>query len=309
MGTRGNVVRVRGLWIGLTAVAVTATGCAAGPPDARESPSAAASSAPGADTSADAANLSPQERAARAVQQAMVGRRVTAFDIDARNVSDPAEFHGQGRIDMSSGRTRAAATHVLYEPGEDPWFPPDVVVIGNHAWVTPDNSPTTDSATYGPTTYVGDAGAATDDSAVGNALQTRWLASPEHLAALIAHADHFRETDRGGRELTGRVALSTLAADPTGAFFYRPYAKASPGKEVSFTLVTGTDHLPVSLNMTVPFRHDDTDYLSQFTVDPFSVTYRDWGKGKSITPPAPSPSPQWGGLPPRNDPTTTQPAG
>ncbi|WP_406840694.1 hypothetical protein ACICHK_39055 [Streptomyces sp. AHU1] len=302
-------MRVRELWIGLAAVAVTATGCAAGTPDARESPSAAAPSAPGVGESADSSNLSPQGRAARAVEQAMIGRHVTAFDIEARNPSDPAQFHGQGRIDMFSGRTRAAATHVLYEPGEDPWFPPDVVVIGNHAWVTPDNSPRTDTATYGPTTYVGDAGAATGDLSVGNALQTRWLASPEHLAALIAHADHFRETDHAGRELTGRVALSTLAADPTGAFFYRPYAEASPGKEVSFTIVTGADHLPVSLDMTVPFRHDDTDHLSQYTVDPFSVKYRDWAKGGSITPPAPSPSPQWGGLPPRNDTTTPRPAG
>ncbi|PKT70890.1 hypothetical protein CW362_21685 [Streptomyces populi] len=78
--------------------------------------------------------------------------------------------------------------------------PPDVVVIGNHAWVTPDNSPRTGTATYGPTAYVGDAGAAADDLAVGNALQTRWLASPEHLAAPIAHADHFREADRTGRD-------------------------------------------------------------------------------------------------------------
>ncbi|MEW2753867.1 hypothetical protein AB0944_14725 [Streptomyces sp. NPDC048399] len=64
----------------------------------------------------------------------MVSRSVTAFDIEARNTSDPAQFHGQGRIDMSSDGTKAAATHVLYEPGEDPWYPPDVVVIGNHAW-------------------------------------------------------------------------------------------------------------------------------------------------------------------------------
>ncbi|MFJ7967228.1 hypothetical protein [Streptomyces sp. NPDC096324] len=261
------------------------------------------------DGTADSASPTRQEQAAGAVEQAMVSRSVTAFDIDARNPSDPAQFHGQGRIGMSSGGTRAAATHVLYEPGEDPWFPPDVVVIGNRAWVTPDSSPTTDTATYGPTTYVGDAGAATDNLDVGNALQTRWLASPEHLAALITHADHYRETDHAGRVLTGRVSLATLASDPTGAFFYRPYAEAGPGKELSFTIVTGDNYLPVSLEMTVPFHHDDSDSLSQYSSDPFSVEYRDWSKGQPITSPAPSPSPQWGGFPPPADATTTQPSG
>ncbi|MEU6273727.1 hypothetical protein ABZ871_15165 [Streptomyces populi] len=76
---------------------------------------------------------------------------------------------------MSSGRTRAAATHVLYEPGEDPWFPPDVVVTGNHVWVTPDNSPRTDTATYGPATHVGDAGATTTRT---SSRGTPWTPSP-----------------------------------------------------------------------------------------------------------------------------------
>ncbi|MER6274550.1 sigma-70 family RNA polymerase sigma factor [Streptomyces sp900105755] len=70
----------------------------------------------------DAANLTRQQQAARAISQAMVSRSVTAFDIEARNLGDPNEFHGQGRISMSPHDTNAA-THVLYEPGEDPWFP------------------------------------------------------------------------------------------------------------------------------------------------------------------------------------------
>ncbi|MEY2243232.1 hypothetical protein AB8A21_09850 [Streptomyces sp. BF23-18] len=238
----------------------------------------------------------------------MISRSVTAFDIEARHTSDPAQFHGQGRIGMSSDGTKAAATHVLYEPGEDPWYPPDVVVIGNHAWVTPDSSSGAAAATYGPTTYVGDAGAATDDLNVGNALQTRWLASPEHLAALLEHADHYRETDRAGRVITGRVPLAVLASDPAGAFFYRPYAQASPGEEVAFTLVTSLDYLPVSAALTVPVRHDEGDHLSRFTSDPFSVTYRDWAEGQPITAPKPSPSPQWGGLPSQADSTTVQPS-
>ncbi|MFE2296995.1 hypothetical protein ACFXAW_02215 [Streptomyces sp. NPDC059445] len=290
-------------------VSTAATGCAAGAPDAQGSVSSAAASAPSAGGTADSSNLTPQERVARAVEQAMVSRAVTAFDINARNLSDPAQFHGQGRIGMSPDGTKAAATHVLYEPGEDPWYPPDVVVIGNHAWVTPDNSPNTDMVTYGPTTYVGDAGAATDNLDVSNALQTRWLASPEHLAALLAHADHYRETDRGGRLLTGRVPLATLASDPAGAFFYRPYAKASPGKEVSFRIATSSNYLPVSLELTVPFPHDTSDYLSRYSSDPFSVEYRDWSKGQAITTPAPPPSPQWGGLPSQSDADAAQPSG
>lgn len=238
----------------------------------------------------------------------MVKRSVTAFDIDARNLSDPAEFHGQGRIDMSSGGTKAAATHVLYEPGEDPWFPPDVVVIGNHAWVTPDSSLDIRNATYGPATDIGNAGAATDNLDVSNALQTRWLASPEHLAALIVHADHYRDTDHTGRVITGRVSLATLASDPTGAFFYRPYAKASPGEGLTFTLITSANYQPVSLEMTIPLRHGTSDNPSRFASDPFSVKYRDWAKGEPITTPAPSPSPQWGGMPPEAIGNTAQPS-
>jgi hypothetical protein len=239
----------------------------------------------------------------------MVSRSVAAFDIEARNPSDPAQFYGQGRIGMSSGGTKAAATHVLYDPGEDPWFPPDVVVIGNHAWVTPDNSPATGTATYGPTAYVGDAGAATDNLDVRNALQTRWLASPEHLAALMEHADHYRETGHTERVITGRVSLAALASDPVGGFFYRPYAQAGPGKELTFTLVTGHNYLPVSVNMTIPFHHDEPDYLSRFTSDPFSVKYRDWAEGEPIATPTPSPSPQWGGFPSQDNAATDQPSG
>ncbi|MER6274549.1 hypothetical protein [Streptomyces sp900105755] len=171
------------------------------------------------------------------------------------------------------------------------------MVIGNHAWVTPDNTPAPTTPTYGPTTYVANASAATDNLDVVNALQTRWLTSPQHLATLIEHADHYRQTEGNGRVFSGRVSLAALASDQAGAFFYRPYAKASPGKELTFTLVTGHDYLPVSLSMTIPYHRDNPSYLSKFTSDPFSVKYRDWAKGTPIITPGPSPTPQWGGIP------------
>ncbi|MFD5820619.1 hypothetical protein [Streptomyces sp. NPDC127038] len=299
-------MRVRGMWIGLVAVAAAVAGCSAGTPGTRTS------APPAAGTGGKATGSpgpTPQQRTARAIGRAMAGRSVAAFDISARNTSDPAQFYGQGRIGMSAGGTTAAATHVQYDPGEDPWFPPDVVVIGNHAWVTPDNSPATGTDVYGPTAYVGNAtGAAKNNLDVANALQTRWLASPEHLTALVEHADHYRETGDAGRVITGRVPLATLAADPAGGFFYRPYAQASPGQELTFTLTTGPGRLPVSLEMIVPFHHTEPDYLSRFTTDPFSVKYRDWAKGAPITTPAPSPSPQWGGFPPQDSAADAQPS-
>ncbi|WP_339134684.1 hypothetical protein WJM95_33635 [Streptomyces sp. f51] len=302
-------MRGRGVWIGLVAVAAAVAGCSAGAPGTRTSAPPTSPAAGAGGGTAASPGTTPQQRAARAIGRAMTSRSVAAFDISARNTSDPAQFYGQGRIGMSSGGSTAAATHVGYDPGEDPWFPPDVVVIGDHAWVTPDNSPATGTDAYGPTAYVGDAaGAARNNLDVNNALQTRWLASPEHLTALVEHADHYRETGDAGRVITGQVPLATLASDPAGGFFYRPYAKASPGQELTFTLTTGPDHLPVSVQLTVPFHRTEPDYLSKFTSDPFSVKYRDWAKGAPITTPAPSPSPQWGGFPPQNNTATAQPS-
>ncbi|MET7937586.1 hypothetical protein [Streptomyces sp. NPDC005322] len=235
------------------------------------------------------------DRVAASVTKAMTGKKLVTFDIEARHISDPAQFYGSGRIDMAADGTVSAATHVLYEPGEDPWFPPDVVVIGDRAYVTPDNTPAeTGPSAYGPTTVV-DRASASKETNVGNALQTRWIASPANIAQLLRRADGFKEKGTAGtRVFTGRAPLSALAADPAGAFFYRPYVKKSPvTATVGFTLTTDRSYLPVSVAFRIPVRH--TGYLAKFHHDPFKVSYRDWAKGKPITKPTTQPPiPQWG---------------
>ncbi|MEU8826645.1 hypothetical protein [Streptomyces sp. NPDC048636] len=239
-----------------------------------------------------------QDRVAASVTRVMTGKRLVTFDIKARNIGDPAQFYGSGRIDMAADNTVSAATHVLYEPGEDPWFPPDVVVIGDRAWITPDNTPAeTGTSAYGPTTVV-DRASGSKDTRVGNALQTRWIASPANTAQLLRRADGFQQRNTATtRVFTGRAPLSALAADRDGGFFYRPYVtKAPTNATVAFTLTTDRSYLPVKVTFRVPVRH--TGSLSTFDHDPFEVGYRDWAKGKPITEPTTRPpAPQWGERP------------
>ncbi|WP_432586348.1 hypothetical protein ABVG11_09490 [Streptomyces sp. HD1123-B1] len=249
-------------------------------------------------TGDDAPPARAQDRVAASVTRAMTGKKLVTFDIQARNISDPAQFDGSGRIDMSADGTVSAATHVLYEPGEDPWFPPDVVVIGDRAWITPDSTPAeTGPSAYGPTTVV-DRASASQDSRVGNALQTRWIASPANTAQLLRLARDFQERDTAAtRVLTGRAPLSALADDPAGGFFYRPYLTKAPADAmVTFTLTTDRSYLPVRMTFKIPVRH--TGYLARYDHDPFTVGYRDWAEGKPITRPSGEPpTPQWGERP------------
>jgi RNA polymerase sigma factor (sigma-70 family) len=81
-----------------------------------------------------------QDQAASAIATEMAAKRFVSLDINARNIGDPAWFVGQARIDMTAKGTAAAATHVMYDSGEGhTWFPPNVVLIGDRAYVTPDN--------------------------------------------------------------------------------------------------------------------------------------------------------------------------
>ncbi|MFI9102946.1 RNA polymerase sigma factor [Streptomyces fildesensis] len=239
-----------------------------------------------------------QDQAATSITTAMTGKRLVAFDVDARNVSDPAWFLGQARLDMVPNGTVAAATHVLYDYGEGhSWYPPNVVLIGDRAYVTPEN-PVSSPAPYGPTTIVDGASGHTADLNVSNALQTRWLGSPANIAEILKDAAPCKETDRTGtRTFTGSAPLRTLADNPAAAFFYRPYIRPGIDTAVSFTIVTDQHYLPTTLTIRIPFPHTGVEYLAQFPDDPFTVTYRDWAKGRPITAPAAPPSPQWGGLP------------
>ncbi|MFE9882168.1 RNA polymerase sigma factor [Streptomyces sp. NPDC005784] len=248
-----------------------------------------------------APNTAPDQRAAAAsaVTSAMLKQGLVAFDINARPPGDPNFFVGQGRLDMTRKPVRAA-THVLYDYGEGhTWTPPDIVLVGRSAYVTPDNTPVTKGAgAYGATKVVPVpvTGTVTDLS-VRNALEAQWLAQPADLSALIAKASGFTEKmQRGsGPTLRGTATLSDLAADPTVGAFYRPYLKASPSGTATFTLATDSRHLPTSLTLNIPVTRTD-GYAGEKPVDTFTITYRNWAGGKPVTATDPGkPTPQWGG--------------
>ncbi|MET9902420.1 sigma-70 family RNA polymerase sigma factor [Streptomyces sp. NPDC006446] len=248
-----------------------------------------------------APKTAPDQRAAAAsaITSAMLKQRLVAFDINARPPGDPNFFVGQGRLDMTRKPVRAA-THVLYDYGEGHnWTPPDIVLVGGSAYVTPDNTPTTKGAgAYGATKVVPVTDKVTDLS-VRNALEAQWLAQPADLSVLIEKASAYTEkkvrAKNTGPTLRGTAALSDLAADPTVGVFYRPYLKTSPSGTATFTLTTNSRHLPTSLTLNIPVTRTD-GYEGEKPVDTFNITYRNWADGKPITATDPAkPTPQWGG--------------
>ena len=235
-------------------------------------------------------------RVAADIRDAMLAQGRLSAAFEARWPGDTDFFVGGARLDMRSRTEANAATHVLYDYGEGHgWWPPEIVLIGNRAVVTPDKEMT---ATEGGQRTVSDAitaasGATTGSAnlSVKNALEARWLAEPADLYALLNDATGFSTKQSGTtRTLTGSTPLRALASDTTVGRLYRPYAAKKPGGLVRFTLTVNARGLPVKLVLQVPA----TPTVSKELYDPFTVTYSGWAEGKPITAPSgPTPSPQW----------------
>ncbi|MFD4476546.1 hypothetical protein ACFWPU_10590 [Streptomyces sp. NPDC058471] len=226
---------------------------------------------------------------AEPIRSAMLAKQRVSVAVVARQGGDPDSFTGQARLDLVDATTARAATHVLYDMGEGHgWYPPEIVLIGNRAVITPAKEMTgPDLGPQGAYRTEADASAAAaDDVALRNALETRWLAQPAHLVALLDNATELTtERANGTRTLTGSTPLNALDADPTIGGLYRPYATARPEGAVRFTLVVTAHDLPKSLKTEVPSRSGD---------DVFRVRYGPWGRGEAIEArPGPTPAPQW----------------
>jgi hypothetical protein len=103
------------------------------------------------------------------IRDAMLKQGRLGTSYEARWAGDPNFFVGRARLDMRGGTTVNAATHVLYDYGEGhPCYPPQIVLIGNRAVVTPAKEMT---ATEGGQRTVSDATAASGDLPVRNALE------------------------------------------------------------------------------------------------------------------------------------------
>ncbi|MEU4797569.1 hypothetical protein [Streptomyces sp. NPDC023327] len=248
---------------------------------------------PGKDGGSQASAAAPAGSRAETVGSAMLAQRRAGVDVQARELGASDSFHGQARLDLVDADTAKAATHVAYDGGEGhPWYPPEVVLIGDRATITPHEGMAAPGTGPGGEyrTEPDATAAAEDDADLHAALETRWLAQPAHIEALLDGATGVRtEQDGGTRTLTGSTPLRALAADPAIGALYRPYAAARPGDTVRFTLVVTARDLPKSLKTRVPSAADTaTGYES------FQVEYRDWAKGEPITArPGPSPAPQW----------------
>lgn len=235
-------------------------------------------------------------RVAADIRDAMLAQGRFGAAFEARWSGDTDFFVGDARLDMRSRTAVNAATHVLYDYGEGHgWYPPEIVLIGNRAVVTPDKEMT---ATQGGQRTVSDATTAASGATTGsenlpvkNALEARWLAEPADLYALLKDATVF-STKRAGttRTLTGSTPLRTLASDTAVGRFYGPYAAKKPSGLVRFTLTVDAHELPKKLVMKVPA----TPTVTKELYDPFTVTYSGWAEGQPITAPSgPTPSPQW----------------
>ena len=235
-------------------------------------------------------------RVAADIRDAMLAQGRLSATFQARWGGDTDFFVGDARLDMRSRTAVNAATHVLYDYGEGhPWYPPEIVLIGNRAVVTPAKEMAT---TEGGQRTVSDATTAASGATTGsenlpvkNALEARWLAEPADLHALLNNATLFNTKQSGTtRTLTGSTPLRTLASDTAVGRFYRPYAAQKPNGLVRFTLTVDTRDLPKKLVLKVPA----TPTVSKELYDPFTVTYRGWATGRPITAPSgPTPSPQW----------------
>ncbi|MEU8959935.1 hypothetical protein AB0C93_37245 [Streptomyces sp. NPDC048518] len=233
----------------------------------------------------------PAVSRAQSVRSAMLAQRLVAVDVHARELGATASFHGQARLDLVDAGTAKAATHVAYDGGEGhPWYPPQVVLIGNRAAITPHQAVA--GAGSGPgggyRTEPDATAAAEANPDLHAALETRWLAQPAHIEALLngATAVH-TEQAHGTRTLTGNTPLPALAADPAIGALYRPYAADRPHDTVHFTLTITTRDLPKSLKTRVPSAADTATGNESF-----QVNYHDWAKGHPITA-RPAPPPQW----------------
>lgn len=247
------------------------------------------SDAPEADSRAKPSAAPTAGPRAEPIRSAMLAQQRVGVQVVARQGGDPDFFTGQARLDLVDATTAKAATHVLYDMGEGhTWYPPEIVLIGNRAVITPAKEMT--GPDFGPQgsyrTEADASAAAADDVAVRNALETRWLAQPAHIVALLDNATELN-TDRADstRTLTGSTPLNVLGADPTIGRLYRPNATARPEGAVRFTLVVTTHDLPKSLKVEVPSRSGD---------DVFRVRYGQWAQGRAIDArPGPTPAPQW----------------
>ncbi|MEU1120905.1 MULTISPECIES: hypothetical protein [unclassified Streptomyces] len=246
---------------------------------------------PGEDHGPQPPAAAPAPSRAESIRTAMLAQRLVGVDVRARELGVTDSFHGQARLDLADATTTKAATHVAYDGGEGhPWYPPQVVLIGNRAAITPHQAVAApESGPHGGYRTEPDAStAAKDDTDIHAALETRWLAQPAHIQALLDGATGVHtQQDHATRTLTGHTPLRTLAADPAIGALYHPNTTTHPEGTVRFTLTVTTRDLPKTLKTWVPSAADTATGNESF-----QVKYHNWAEGNPITA-RPAPPPQW----------------
>lgn len=140
---------------------------------------------PGKDGGSQPSAAAPAGSRAETVRSAMLAQRRVGVDVRARELGAPDSFHGQARLDLVDADTAKAATHVAYDGGEGhPWYPPEVVLIGDRAAVTSHEAVTgPGSGSDGGYRSEPDATAAAEDDAdIHAALETLSSTAPPECA-------------------------------------------------------------------------------------------------------------------------------
>jgi predicted Ser/Thr protein kinase len=208
-----------------------------------------------------------------AVQAAVSERKSAAFTVEGGMDQSADSFESHGRLYYRPGRSTNYDLTVRTDLAEglyDGTSGPRIILVDNCAYFrsSPKTCNPTDAASL-----------STDhDPLVWTAAEVRWVTSPYNILGLLRKTPSIRRsTDTGTITYRGTAAGGPLASDGPTAPFYQAFGGGST--KVTYTLVTGRDHLPRQL---------DIDLWSQIRTDLtfhslYSATYRDWGNTGTIT--------------------------
>ena len=244
---------------------------AAAPAPASAAPSGSASRRPAAAATPRTGPPATPAAVAAAVRGAVARHGTAAFTTEGGLTQSADRFEAQGRLHYREGastnydltaRTDLAAA---YGGGGS-----RMIILDNCAYyrVHPEDCLPTDAHSLH-----GDM-----DVMIWTAIEVRWVTSPYNIFELLNKSTSFkRSADAGTLTYRGTASGARLAADGPIAPFYSMFGGRST--TVTYTLVTGRDHLPQRLDIDIWSKIEtDLTYHSLY-----SATYRDWGRSGTIT--------------------------
>ncbi|MEU8802273.1 serine/threonine-protein kinase [Spirillospora sp. NPDC048819] len=210
---------------------------------------------------------------AAAIQKAVARHETATFAAEGGMTQSADSFEAQGRFHYQDGRStnydltaRTDLAAAMYGDYSDQ----RIIILANCAYyrVHPEECvPTNVDSMYEGM-----------DVMIWTAIEVRWVTSPYNIIELLRKSMSLkRSTDAGTITYRGTASGARLAADGPIAPFYAMFG--SRLTNVTYTLVTGRDHLPQRLDIDV-WSTIQTDLVYHSL---YSAAYRDWGKSGIIT--------------------------